>query len=120
MISVCKTFEFEAAHWLPGYEGDCRNMHGHSYRLHVEVSGPINDATGMVLDFSILKEIVRNKIISMTDHKVLNDTFPTPTAEVMVDCFSYYLKQALPVGIILERVRLWETSSSWAEWKRDR
>jgi len=119
---VCKTFEFEAAHFLPFYKGACHNQHGHSYKLEVEVSGPIMDSgsnKGMVVDFKLLKKTVMDKIIERLDHKMLNTIYDNPTAEIMVCWIADVLNQAVPAPVVLTRVRLFETSSSFAEWRKD-
>jgi 6-pyruvoyltetrahydropterin/6-carboxytetrahydropterin synthase len=124
MISICKTFEFEAAHYLPKHEGLCKNLHGHSYRLEIEVSGePVvngdNPEYGMVMDFGALKSIVKEAIIKFLDHTVLNDKLEIyPTAENLVQMIADRLKVEVFPNV-LYRVRLWETSTSWAEWKEE-
>lgn len=72
--------KFDAAHHLPNYEGKCRNMHGHTWTVTVELTEPVDSNTGMVMDFKDLKEIV-NKIITDLDHKVLNGMIMLPTCE---------------------------------------
>ena len=132
MISITKLFEFEAAHFLPHYLGPCGNVHGHGYKLEVEVTSmyPIEgDKFKMVWDFSTLKDIVQDIIIKKFDHQVINALpegeftkwLPMPTAEAMVAFFRERLQDALTEHkyIILLRVRLWETSTSYAEWKSD-
>jgi len=122
MISVTKCFEFEAAHYLPFYKGACHNQHGHSYRLEIEVSGPLQDDgpdRGMIVDFKLLKQTVMSLIVNKMDHKNLNTMFDNPTAEIMVGWIAIELDKKTPEGITLSRVRLWETSSSYAEWRRD-
>lgn len=114
MVSITKCFEFEACHYLPNYNGKCANMHGHSYKLEVEVTGPILQ-NGMVLDFGELKKIVNDLVTNIFDHKNLNDYFTNPTAEIMVEAIAFELLKQVKVI----RVRLWETSSSYAEWKVD-
>jgi 6-pyruvoyltetrahydropterin/6-carboxytetrahydropterin synthase len=118
-ISVTKQFEFEAAHFLPGYDGPCGQMHGHTYRLEVEVEGTGRvKRTGFVMDFKDLKERVRGSIVDYLDHKVLNDVdtsgFPRelPTAENMA---VWIYTRLCTAGLNVVRVRLWETSSSYAE-----
>jgi 6-pyruvoyltetrahydropterin/6-carboxytetrahydropterin synthase len=117
-VSVTKQFEFEACHHLPDYDGACARNHGHTYKMDVEVEGEIDKTSGMVLDFSILKRMVKNLIVDKFDHQDLNDFYDMPTAENMVvDIFNtleHHLDGAAPV---LKRVRLWETSSSYAEAK---
>ena len=72
-IRLTKEFTFEAAHSLEGYDGACREIHGHSYRLFVTIKGePSTDAydpkQGMVMDFGVLKRIVNEQIVSQFDH----------------------------------------------------
>ena len=76
VIRLTKEFSFEAAHALDGYDGPCREIHGHSYRLFVTVKGtPAEDASnpkcGMVLDFGVLKRIVSEEIVSRFDHALV-------------------------------------------------
>lgn len=141
-IRITKKFEFEAGHALFGYDGKCKNMHGHSYKLHVTVVGtPINDPTnvkhGMVIDFGDLKRIVNQHIIDIFDHAmVFNAKSPhleiaqelknkghqiilvdyQPTSENMVIDFAQRIQQHLPENISLFSLRLQETESSYAEW----
>ena len=119
MISITKLFEFEAAHFLPHHEGLCKHMHGHSYKLEVEVTCPTL-TNGMICDFAELKERVKG-IVESYDHKVLNDYFPNPTAELMLETIANDLNVIFDyhTNLNLVRVRLWETSKSYAEWKRD-
>lgn len=79
-LKVTKQFGFEAAHFLTKYHGKCERMHGHSYKLFITVEGPLQE-NGMVIDFVILKKIVKEKIIEKFDHQCLNDFFENPTAE---------------------------------------
>ena len=80
VIRLTKEFSFEAAHALDGYDGPCREIHGHSYRLFVTVAGrpvadPENPKYGMVMDFGVLKRIVNEQIVSRFDHAfVLRDS----------------------------------------------
>lgn len=124
MLTVTKIFKFEAAHWLPLYDGACHNLHGHSYKLEVTVTGEVNENTknpqcGMIIDFSVLKGIVEEKIIRRFDHSNLNEFFSNPTAENMVKYFAEVINTALPTNIVLVSVKLWETDSSYAEITRD-
>lgn len=124
MLTVTKIFKFEAAHWLPFYDGACHNLHGHSYKLEVTVTGEVkenvkNPQCGMIIDFSVLKGIVEEKIIRRFDHSNLNEFFSNPTAENMVEYFAESINQALPTNIVLVSIKLWETDSSYAEITRD-
>lgn len=121
MVSICRRFEFHAAHHLPDHQGKCKNIHGHSYILEVEVSGDIKKkgpSNGMVADFGVLKEVVNTYVIDSLDHKDLNKIWKTPTAELMVQDIAGWLKMPLSkFKITVERVRLYETSNSYAEWR---
>lgn len=130
-ITVVKEFSFDSAHYLPEYDGPCRNMHGHTYKLQIGITGTLleDDKVGMIMDFSILKKIVKEHIIDNLDHAVLNEVkyqhFPkNPTAENMV----YWISRMFPAilheavkknDICLTFIRLWETPTSYAEWRRD-
>jgi len=141
VIRITKEFTFEMAHVLWNYDGPCRNVHGHSYRLFVTISGkPVNDAenpkNGMVIDFNDLKQIVRQGIISVFDHsvvvssdydkvkiKMFTEMFGNvvtvdyqPTCENLVADFAARLADQLPPGIKLHSLKLYETGTSFAEW----
>ena len=139
MIRVTKEFKFEMAHALYGYDGLCKNIHGHSYRLWVTIKGHIlkeisHKKDGMVLDFDILKKIVKPTIVEKYDHSlVLNANSPhaeidlsafekvyflpyQPTSENLVVDFAMELKSKLPKDIELYKVILSETVTSFAEW----
>lgn len=137
LIRITKEFKFEMAHALLGYDGPCRNIHGHSYVLEVTVLGtPIQDTAnpknGMVLDFGDLKTIVYREIVDQLDHAlVLNEQTPDtdfslyekvlylpyqPTSENMVLDFVDRIKRNLPDSVSLAAVRLYETATSFAEW----
>ncbi len=141
-IRITKQFSFETGHALYGYDGKCRNVHGHSYKLSVTVIGkPITDNKnvkfGMVIDFGDLKKIVKAEIVDKFDHAtVFNKNTPhielaeelksrghhiilvdyQPTSENMVVDFSKKIKKHLPEHIKLHSLKLQETETSFAEW----
>ncbi len=141
-IRITKQFSFETGHALYGYDGKCKNVHGHSYKLSVTVIGtPIIDRNnvkfGMVIDFSDLKTIVKEEIVDNFDHAtVFNETTPhkelahelqlrghhvilvdyQPTSENMVVDFANKIKNRLPENINLFSLKLQETETSFAEW----
>lgn len=141
-IRITKQFSFETGHALFGYDGKCRNVHGHSYKLSVTVIGkPITETShvklGMVIDFSDLKKIVKEEIVDQFDHAtVFNKNTPhielaqelmdrghnvilaeyQPTSENMVLDFADKIKKRLPKNILLHSLKLQETDSSFAEW----
>jgi 6-pyruvoyltetrahydropterin/6-carboxytetrahydropterin synthase len=123
VLSICKQFRFEAHHKLPWHDGQCARDHGHSYRLDVEVAGPVHpdDGTseaGMVMDFANLKAVVQPLVDALLDHRSLNDIMLNPTAENMVRWLVAQIEMGLPTGVALRRVRLWETATSYAEWRQ--
>ena len=141
-IRITKQFSFETGHALYGYDGKCKNVHGHSYKLSVTVIGtPIEDATnvkyGMVIDFGDLKKIVKEEIVDQFDHAtVFNQNTPhvelanelknrghhvilvdyQPTSENMVIDFAARITSRLPHDVELHSLKLQETESSFAEW----
>jgi 6-pyruvoyltetrahydropterin/6-carboxytetrahydropterin synthase len=116
IYKIHKMFEFEAGHYLPNYSGPsgCGGYHGHSYKLEVGLKGPADEKTGMVMDFGDLKRKVNEMIISKLDHSWLNDIFGNPSAENMIGVIWDDLSQAFEGK--LYRLRLWETSGSYAEY----
>ena len=138
-IRLTKEFRFEMSHALDQYQGLCRNLHGHSYKLFVTVIGeyvknPQSNSSGMVLDFKRVKELVENSVINDFDHSIVlykNSTFAnvikeTDTKMIMFDCqptcenlimeFHDRITKVLPEGIKLAKIKLYETETSFAEW----
>ncbi len=140
-IRLTKEFHFEMAHALWNYDGLCKNIHGHSYKLFVTVIGePIQDTRhakqGMVMDFGDLKAIVKQKIIDKYDHSIVFNRQASlksllaveqmferydaldyqPTCENLVFDFAERIKKSLPKNVDLYSLRLYETASSYAEW----
>ena len=109
--SVTRTFTFEAAHQLPWHDGKCRNLHGHSYRLEVTVSGPIGPQ-GIVVDFAEIKRVVERDVIEAYDHRYLNDLLDNPTAELIA---AEIWKTVEAADLPVTRIRLWETPDSYVE-----
>jgi 6-pyruvoyltetrahydropterin/6-carboxytetrahydropterin synthase len=77
---VGKEFTFDSAHFLPKYYGKCERMHGHTYRLRISVEGQIGE-NGLVMDFVILKKIVKEQVLNKLDHQLLNDVLEIPSCE---------------------------------------
>ena len=124
MREIGKIFSFEAAHKLPFHRGACQNLHGHSYRLEVRISGKViynksQPDQGMIMDFSQLKGIVREAAIDSYDHSLLNNHFHNPTAELMVEEIADAIKQKLPKRVQLTMVKLWETEDNYAIWRNE-
>lgn len=118
MLTVTKMFEFEAGHHLPNYNGPCHKQHGHTFKLEVTVSSnKFDEFIGMIIDFKDLKSIVQENVISFLDHSYLNDIIHNPTSEHLVVWIINKLLNNMD-EYILERVRLYETSTSYCEWVR--
>ncbi|MFN5415857.1 MAG: 6-pyruvoyl trahydropterin synthase family protein [Flavobacteriia bacterium] len=140
-IRVSKKFSFELAHALHNYDGDCKNIHGHSYKLIITLIGPIlneneNPKNGMVVDFKFIKNIVQDQIIKKYDHalilshkssvelidmmkKINEKTIISdfqPSCENILIAIKNQLLEFLPRNLSLFSVRLYETSDSYAEW----
>ncbi|MFI3256403.1 MAG: 6-carboxytetrahydropterin synthase QueD [Psittacicella sp.] len=140
MFTIVKEFSFDAAHLLNAHDGKCKNLHGHTYKLQVEIesnelieSGP---KQGMVKDFAEIKEIVKSLVVDKLDHAFLyNKTnasessiasvliadnlkvFPfesRTTAEEMSRFIFDKLKNEGKLNI--KKVRLWETQGSYCEY----
>ena len=142
MIRITKIFNFETAHVLYNYDGKCKNMHGHSYKLFVTVKGnPIKDLdhhkNGMVVDFGDIKKIVKEEIVDIWDHAVLvNGDSPhkllgeslenqghkvifceyQPACETMLYDIASKIKSKLPSYVQLAYLKLHETENSYGEW----
>ena len=141
IIKITKQFSFEMAHALRNYDGLCRNIHGHSYKMDITLAGqPLQDENspknGMVMDFGDLKRLVNEEIISLLDHAlvlnaktekslidILKQNFEKivvvdfqPTTENLLDFIANKLMKRLPENVKLCRVRLRETDTSYAEW----
>lgn len=120
-ITITRRFSFDAAHYLPGHEGKCQNLHGHTYILEVTVGRDSliegGSSEGMVIDFSDLKSIVNKLVVDPLDHQCLNELLPyRPTAENMANHFFEVMEPVLKgFDVDLVRVRLWESSDSYAE-----
>lgn len=141
MIQVTKIFRFEMAHAIDGYQGLCKNIHGHTYILHVTISRKNNDdqpiaSPGFVYDFKELKRLVKQNIINQLDHSLVlsrayidkNPAFSNaeniqiweaePSAENILLHIKGSIEKLFPEDIVLQNLKLYETSDSYAEWKK--
>ena len=108
-------FEFCSAHALPYYDGPCKRMHGHNYRLQVVVEGEPNPKDGMIIDFEIMRTLVWEHALAPCDHHTLNDLMDNPTAENLVVWIWDRLQPKLPM---LKELRLWETQQYCVTYSR--
>ncbi|MBQ6155549.1 MAG: 6-carboxytetrahydropterin synthase [Bacteroidales bacterium] len=141
IIKITKQFSFEMAHALRNYDGLCRNIHGHSYKMDITLAGqPLHDENspknGMVMDFGDLKRLVNEEVISLLDHalvlnaktdaqliEVLKQNYEKivtvdfqPTTENLLNYIAGKIQLRLPETVTLACVRLRETDTSYAEW----
>ncbi|MCZ8512119.1 6-carboxytetrahydropterin synthase QueD [Paenibacillus filicis] len=119
-VLVSKEFTFDSAHHLHCYEGKCKNLHGHTYKVQVIMRGKV-DERGISIDFGDIKRIAKARIIDKLDHRYLNEVLPpmNTTAENMVVWMYEQLREGLLEEqlfpqIRVEEVRLWETPTSYA------
>jgi len=140
IIRVTKIFSFDMAHALDGYDGLCKNIHGHTYHLRVTIAGNVRDQkghpkNGLVMDFGDLKKIVKAEILDKFDHSLVlmegsplvnltgvqvNERLITtpfqPSCENLLIHFISLLEPLIPKNVTLISARLNETPNSYAEW----
>ncbi|MCO6515822.1 MAG: 6-carboxytetrahydropterin synthase QueD [Snodgrassella sp.] len=138
MFKIAKEFQFDACHMLDGHQGKCHNLHGHTYRLIVEVSSPLQpqgSSKEMVMDFADIKTIINQHIISQLDHAYLYDetnnnerkiaallkqmqrkvfAFPCRTT---AEGISRFIFNQLTVYLPVSKITLWETPTSYCEYQ---
>jgi len=132
VIRIGKTFRFEAAHVLPNHTGKCSRPHGHSYQVEVVFAAPAlperqpgASSTGMLIDFGDVSRAWK-AVEDEFDHRNLNDRIPASyhptTAENIARYLLLYFQSELPdllaeaeAGVHVEKVRVWETATGWAE-----
>ncbi|OOH85744.1 6-carboxytetrahydropterin synthase QueD [Pasteurellaceae bacterium 15-036681] len=140
MFKIAKEFSFDMAHMLDGHDGKCKNLHGHTYTLQVEISGELyqnGPKNGMVMDYSDLKSIVKEHILDKMDHafiydltsekerkvaSLLNDldskTFGISARTTAEQMAKYIFDTLTEVGLPVSLVRLWETPTSYCEYSK--
>lgn len=134
MTTVTKEVTFDAAHLLTGYEGLCRNLHGHTYHIFASV-GAEPDERGMVVDFKLLKELVKSEITDRFDHAFMYDSGSDTERELAsflqarglrtvelpysttAENLARYFFERLAVHVPVSSVRVYETPTSCAEFK---
>jgi 6-pyruvoyltetrahydropterin/6-carboxytetrahydropterin synthase len=115
-MKITQAFRFEAAHRLPKVPPShkCHRLHGHSYRVELQLEGPIDEGTGFVVDFFDV-EAAFGPILQELDHHCLNDIrgLENPTAENIAVWIWNTIRTALPQ---LARVVVYETPDCWADY----
>ena len=109
---------FSSAHQLRGYKGKCENLHGHNWKTVLSIQGEELDETGLLIDFHILKKILK-EILSQLDHKNVNDVYPFTEINPSSENISKFIAKAVSIkleeinkDILVESVTVWESESS--------
>lgn len=117
MFLITKQFKFDSAHNLINYKGKCENIHGHTYFLDVTLKGE-KQSDGMVLDFTLIKKAVYEKILNLIDHSYINDIIDISTAENIIEWIWAKLKTVdFPNNINLYELKLWEGPHSYVTYR---
>ena len=108
---VSREFTFAGAHRLPGYQGKCERLHGHTWRLRVTVSARVGE-DGLAFDFGELGRVVGERVLAVLDHSDLNSVMPRPSAERIAQ-WVWRRLDSLP----LAEVRVWESEQSFVSYR---
>jgi 6-pyruvoyltetrahydropterin/6-carboxytetrahydropterin synthase len=112
MYRLCVQSEFSAAHYLNDYQGPCKRVHGHNWKVKVLVSARDVDDHGMVMDLIELKKLLE-KCLNRFDHRILNEVSPldgmNPTSENIARVIYNWLAEGLPNQVTLDSVQVFET-----------
>jgi 6-pyruvoyltetrahydropterin/6-carboxytetrahydropterin synthase len=118
-VTLTKLFHFEAAHTLPNVPPDhqCARMHGHSYKVEVSVTGPVDPGSGWLMDHAEISHLVK-PLIGELDHRYLNDIpgLENPTFEQLAVWLWRKLKPSLPA---LSEIAIHETPTSRCLYRGD-
>ena len=123
MYQVAIEQDFDAAHFLRGYQGKCEALHGHRYKVVVKVKTSGVDDIGLAYDFTVLKRHLSG-ILSRFDHTCLNDVPPfdkiNPSSENIAAAIYNELQPKLEGDrVSLSCVEVWESPTSWVTYSPD-
>ncbi|MGA3301492.1 MAG: 6-carboxytetrahydropterin synthase QueD [Candidatus Acidiferrales bacterium] len=123
MFEVWVDEQFAAAHNLRNYKGKCENLHGHNYKVRVNLTGPQLDETGLLYDFVHLKQVIQG-VLRTLDHKYLNELKPfdvlNPSAEnIAKHIYDETSKQmrTTPNGAAISSITVWESEVTAATYR---
>lgn len=109
---------FSAAHQLCDYDGPCENLHGHTFKIEVLVSGTELDKVGMLVDFKVLKEVLKEERDKL-DHTFLNDVLDfSPTSERLAKYLYEKMESKLPHNANLDSITIWESPTTCASYSK--
>ena len=111
---------FSAAHNLINYKGKCEKLHGHNWKVEVEISSYNLDEAGMVMDFKELKRLT-NSVVQELDHEYLNE-LPyfkniSPSSENIAKYIYIKLKDKIPKNIKINKITVWESNNACASYQ---
>ncbi|MBI5005787.1 MAG: 6-carboxytetrahydropterin synthase QueD [Nitrosomonadales bacterium] len=144
-MQITRRLEFDAGHRIPNHNSQCKHLHGHRYAIEITLSGDIITAAGvseegMVMDFSDVKHIAKERVVDVWDHAflvyrgdkavldflntlpnhktVMLDVIPTAEnlAKVAFDLLHDAYRDTFGNHLKLERIRLFETPNNWADY----
>ncbi len=121
MYTLTTMVEFSSAHTLVGHSGPCKKMHGHNWKVEVEITGDKLDKIGMVVDFKEIRKAT-NLVVDELDHEFLNDLEPfsedNPTAENIARyIFTKLSEEFSNKNVKVNSIKLWETDKSAVSYK---
>ncbi len=110
---------FSSAHQLKGYRGRCEAVHGHNWKVEAEVEGEVIDDIGLLMDFKLLKKILKD-VIDRLDHVLLNDLEEfrnvNPSSELIAKYVYRQMKDMLISGVRLSSITVWESENAMAKY----
>jgi 6-pyruvoyltetrahydropterin/6-carboxytetrahydropterin synthase len=123
MYEVTVEAGFSSGHYLRNYRGKCENPHGHNYKVRVTLAGATLDDTGLLLDFKLLKQVMR-PVIDRIDHQMLNELEPftqiNPSAENLARYFygetNVQLAEMTQGRVRVKDCTIWETDTTTATY----
>jgi 6-pyruvoyltetrahydropterin/6-carboxytetrahydropterin synthase len=123
MYEVTVEADFSSGHYLRNYQGKCENPHGHNYKVRVTLAGRELDKAGLLLDFKLLKNVLR-PVIDRLDHQMLNDLEPfielNPSAENLARYFydetNLQLAEMTSGRVRVKDCTIWETDTTTATY----
>jgi len=121
MYTLTTMVEFSSAHTLVGHSGPCKKMHGHNWKVEVEITGEKLDKIGMVVDFKEIRKAT-NLVVDELDHEFLNNLEPfsedNPTAENIARYIFIKLSEEFSnKNVKVNSIKLWETDKSAVSYK---
>ena len=121
MYTLTTMVEFSSAHTLVGHIGPCKKMHGHNWKVEVEITGEKLDKIGMVVDFKEIRKAT-NLVVDELDHEFLNNLEPfsedNPTAENIARyIFTKLSEEFSNKNVKVNSIKLWETDKSAVSYK---